>query len=334
MSPTGRVALLLSALSAFTAAQKLDASCADVVIFMARGNDAPYHDDRTFPLVDATCAKFTTSGMSCGYVEIQFDVTLGGPYCDQVAEGTRNGVSQITAFNQKCPNTNIVVNGYSEGAHVAGNVLGGPEVGGCTTVAGVSRNSAARQAIKAALLWGDVRHTANQVYNVDGAGRQKYPRTGSDLANLNTYSSVLRSYCAAGDPVCADGTVVEQHLNYFRLYTNDASDWIVSKIPKKTSSSSSSAQSGSTVVPTPSSGTVSATITPVGPTATGGAACGGYGQPVCESYPTPMITSSSKPSGTSYGYGHGSSNSTATYVPVHSETPVNACPVVYVTQYV
>ena len=125
-----RNALTLGAFSALAAAQtvppKIDATCADVVIFMARGNDAPYHDGRTFPFVEATCGKLTAQGKSCDYIDIQFDVTLGGDYCNQVAEGARNGISQITAFHEKCPCSHIVVNGYSEGAHVVGDVLGGP----------------------------------------------------------------------------------------------------------------------------------------------------------------------------------------------------------------
>jgi hypothetical protein len=133
--------------SAQTTPAKLDATCADVVIFMARGNDAPYHDGRTTPFLDATCAKFTAEGKTCDYIDIQFDVTKGADYCNQVAEGARNGISQITNFNAKCPCTHIVVNGYSEGAHVVGDVLGGP--GGCTFVStGIDNTSAAGKASK------------------------------------------------------------------------------------------------------------------------------------------------------------------------------------------
>ncbi|EOA83622.1 carbohydrate esterase family 5 protein [Exserohilum turcica Et28A] len=257
MSFSIRNTLALGALSALAAAQttppKLDAPCADVVIFMARGNDAPYHDGRTFPFVEATCGKLTAEGKTCDYMDIQFDVTLGGDYCAQVAEGARNGISQITAFQQKCPCTHIVVNGYSEGAHVVGDVLGGP--GGCTFVSnGLDSTSPAGKAIAAALLWGDVMHTANQPYNVlDGASKQKNPRSAGDLARLNRYAPVLRSYCAAGDPVCAGGSIVADHLNYFELYTDDASSWVVSKIantaPLCGASSSSSVPAPSSSVP-------------------------------------------------------------------------------------
>lgn len=129
-----RSTLALSALAALAAAQtsttpRLNAACADVVIFMARGNDAPYHDTRTSPFIDATCAKVQAEGKTCDYEDIQFDVTLGGDWCSQISEGATNGIAQITAFNARCPCSHIVVNGYSEGANVVGDVLGGPS--GC-----------------------------------------------------------------------------------------------------------------------------------------------------------------------------------------------------------
>jgi hypothetical protein len=150
MSFTTRTALV-AALSAFASAQtgpapKLTANCDDVVLFMARGNDAPYHDSRTFPVVESTCAKLKAQGTSCDYMDIQFDVTLGGNFCNQIQEGARNGISQITSFNAKCPNTKIVINGYSEGSNVVGDVLGGASCDGTTT--SIDSNSAAGKASK------------------------------------------------------------------------------------------------------------------------------------------------------------------------------------------
>jgi hypothetical protein len=134
-----------AALASAQTAPRLDAPCVDVAIFMARGNDAPYHDGRTTPFIDATCAKFTAEGKTCDYMDIVFDVTRGAPYCPQIAEGAANGISQVTAYNAKCPCTHIVINGYSEGAQVVGDVLGGP--GGCTFVSnGIDNNSAAGKA--------------------------------------------------------------------------------------------------------------------------------------------------------------------------------------------
>lgn len=299
MSSLIRNTLAIGALSALaanaqTTPPKLEATCADVVIFMARGNDAPYRDGRTFPFVEATCGKVTAQGKTCDYIDIQFDVTLGGDYCAQVAEGARNGISQITAFNQKCPCSHIVVNGYSEGAHVAGDVLGGP--GGCTFVSnGLDSTSSAGKAIAAALLWGDVMHTANQPYNVlSGAALQKNPRSPDDLARLNRYSSVLRSYCAAGDPVCAGGSVVADHLNYFELYTDEASSWVISKLdavaPLCAAPSSTASSLSSTFATLPS-----ASKDETRPTATVTASVTGGVEPTYTSTTVPDATVSDEP---------------------------------------
>ena len=135
MSSIIRSVLALSAVAAVAVAQdsttpKLDAPCADAVIFMARGNNAPYHDSRTFPFVDATCGKLRAEGKTCDYIEVVFP--KGGDYCNQIGEGVRNGQSQITAFNKKCPCTHLILNGFSQGAWITGDILAGP--GGCSQI--------------------------------------------------------------------------------------------------------------------------------------------------------------------------------------------------------
>jgi hypothetical protein len=99
---------------------------------------------------------------------------------------------------------------------------------------------------------------------LDGASKQKNPRSADDLARLNRYSSVLRSYCAAGDPVCAGGNTVAEHLNYFELYTEEASTWAVGKVaaaaPLCAAPSSSSAPAPSATAPASSVGVPSAVV--------------------------------------------------------------------------
>ncbi|KAH7563943.1 carbohydrate esterase family 5 protein [Bipolaris maydis] len=262
MSSIIRNLLALSAVASVAVAQqvsgpapKLDAPCADVVIFMARGNNAPYHDSRTFPFVEATCGKLRAEGKTCDYIEVVFP--YGGDYCPQIADGVRNGQAQITAFNKKCPCTHLILNGYSQGAWIMGDILAGP--GGCSQfTTGLDPTTAPGNAIAAALLWGDVLHEANEPYNVlDGAGLQKSGRPEPSLSRLNRYSSVLRSYCAKGDPICANGDDLSKHLSYFELYTGDASTWAVNKInavaplcdaPTPSPSASSSAVASSVTI--------------------------------------------------------------------------------------
>lgn len=113
---------LLSAPLVLSSADALStrADCDDVHVFLARGNNEPY-PGRQGTLEAAICAGLD----NCGYEDIQFNNPLEAPYCGSVEEGAANGVSQITSYNKKCPDSKLVVSGYSQGAQVVGDVLGG-----------------------------------------------------------------------------------------------------------------------------------------------------------------------------------------------------------------
>lgn len=113
--------------------------------------------------------------------------------------------------------------------------------------------------VVAALIFGDVRHTSGQSFNVEsGANSQGiFPRPGDQLANLNKYGDVLRNYCVSTDPICAGGDVVDTHLNYFDVFTDEVASWVQERIgeadPSSTSSSSGTPTSGSDRTTTASS---------------------------------------------------------------------------------
>jgi acetylxylan esterase len=162
-------------------------------------------------LVDTVCAGLEP----CDYEDILYRNERGYPYCSGISEGTANGVNQIIAYNERCPDSKLVVSGYSQGAHVVGDLFGGG--GGtffqdCTTDAtpNLPFNTPAGQAIAAIVTFGDVRHTANQPYNFqDGATRWGlFPRNAEQLANAATFAGVWRDYCHGADPICAGGDSV------------------------------------------------------------------------------------------------------------------------------
>lgn len=314
MSSIIRNVLALSAVAAVAVAQenpagpapKTDAPCADAVIVMARGNNAPYQDWRTFPFVDATCGKLRNQGKTCDFIEVVFDTMMNGDFCTQIGTGVRNGLDEITAFNKKCPCTKLILNGFSQGAWITGDILAGP--GGCSQITtGLDNAVAPGSAIAAALLWGDVMHEANMPYNVlDGSDLQKSGRSADSLARLNSrYSDRLRSYCAKGDPICANGDDVEKHLSYFELYTDDASNWAVGKFneaaplcaaPTPSASASVAPSSVKAAAASSTAGSASnAGSASTGGAASNGTATGGYGgkpaasPTVIKSYPTSPV---------------------------------------------
>ncbi|KAJ0124990.1 hypothetical protein J7T55_006333 [Diaporthe amygdali] len=205
--------------------------CDAVHIFLARGTSEDY-PGRQISVVNATCNGIS----SCGYEDIQYPASFLPDYCTSVGVGVVNGTSQITAYAAKCPNAQLVLSGYSQGAQVVGNILGGQSGGstGCTdeTSTGLDPTSSPAAQIAAVTLFGDVTHTANQTYNVESGAAFDgiYPRTGTQLARLNEFSSEIRSWCLAADPVCAQGSDAAAHTSYFSIFSADAGAWIQTKL--------------------------------------------------------------------------------------------------------
>jgi len=118
-------------------------ACAGTHIFLAPGNNEIL-PGRQANLVNVIC----DGNDSCDWEGIEYAHMAGDEYCGSVTQGAANGQAQIAAYNQRCPDSNIVVSGYSQGAHVVGDIIGG---GGGTFFnncvqkanAGIDPNSAA-----------------------------------------------------------------------------------------------------------------------------------------------------------------------------------------------
>ncbi|KAI1505853.1 carbohydrate esterase family 5 protein [Biscogniauxia marginata] len=252
-----RRAVLSAVLPVLASAQSTGAgTCTDVHTFLARGNNEPY-PGRQGKLVDAICEGL---GSGCDYEDIVFDNALETEYCSAVEAGRVAGRKQIAAYNDRCPDTKLVVSGYSQGAQVVGDILGG---GGGTFFQGCTINSSdgldpvPGSKIAAALLFGDTRHTGGQSYNVLGGAPDNglFPRSGDQLAGLNKFSGVLRSYCQAEDPICARGNTVADHLNYFDVFSDAAGEWVKSVVdvtPSSTVTSSTASQTSGSASPSTS----------------------------------------------------------------------------------
>lgn len=100
--------------------QTIGAPCTDVHIFLAKGWNEPY-PGRQGKLAGAICWGLD----SCDYEDIQYYNPPEADYCASITEGNINGVAQMTAYAERCPDSRLVLTGYSQGANVAGDVLGG-----------------------------------------------------------------------------------------------------------------------------------------------------------------------------------------------------------------
>lgn len=174
---------------------------------------------------------------SCDYEDILFYNPVEAPYCQSIDEGVANGIAQLNSYSARCPDSKLVISGYSQGAQVVGDIIGGGSgtfFQDCMTTPSpnLDVNSELGKKIVAVTLFGNTRHTANQPYNqLSGAPDNGiFPRPAYQLANLATWTSKFHDYCVAEDPICAQGDVVADHLNYFDIYTDLAASWIKSQI--------------------------------------------------------------------------------------------------------
>jgi acetylxylan esterase len=131
--------------------------------------------------------------------------------------------------------------------------------------------------VAAAVVFGAVVRTAGEPYTASGveklSGGTKFngtsPRSEAHLAGLQPYSKILREYCNFGDPICAAGSMpqdVAQHLNYFKLYVEDAAEWVVETVEGNLESRENVTVSASTS--SPASKTKAAATATSAPTST------------------------------------------------------------------
>jgi hypothetical protein len=181
----------------------------------------------------------------------------------------------MTAYAQKCPKSKLILAGYSSGGQGATDILaggGGELFNGCiqpdtppldSAVGDKSESSpkyrrripiANSSSVAAVIVFGDVRHTANQTYNFGNGSAYDgwFPRTTEMLANLNKYADRMRDWCVVTDPICAahlPNYDEESHLDYYNVDSQAAASWI------KSVASLTDDSSFTTVIPTSLSGT-------------------------------------------------------------------------------
>ncbi|KAG0652496.1 Acetylxylan esterase 2 [Hyphodiscus hymeniophilus] len=244
--------------AAVTSVAKRQNSCSDVHLFLARGNGEAY-PGRVGDIANTVCDGLP----SCDAENIQFVSTES--YCDQASDGVSDGISQITSYASRCPDSKLVLAGYSLGAQIVGDILGGG--GGsyynCVerTTPGMSRASSPGKNIAAVLLFGDPEHVAGASYNVGtGSGDNgQYPRSGANLASLDQYSNIMQNYCYDTDPICALGDDGESHTTYMTVYGEQAGQYVQKLLGFGGSSSSSSSAAPSSTSSSTASSTSSNT---------------------------------------------------------------------------
>ena len=95
--------------------------------FLARGSTSPY-PGHVIETVGKVCNALNTqeSPSACGYEDIEYWAMNGGEkWCISSHEGALNGAEQLRNYTARCPDSHLIVMGFSQGGSVLLDVLGG-----------------------------------------------------------------------------------------------------------------------------------------------------------------------------------------------------------------
>ncbi|HEU4734030.1 MAG TPA: cutinase family protein [Kofleriaceae bacterium] len=205
--------------------QAIDA-CAAVHIITARASTEAPGEGITGALVDQI---INTSNQSITRAAVDYPATLNN-YASSSAQGVSALTQQLTAQVQACPSQKIVLAGYSQGAHVILDVLGGGGGGslGATTP---PISSTISSHVVAAVSFGDPRHVVNQAFDLGTSRRNGlFPRTAAQLQVLSGFAPRIEAFCDSNDEFCDSGFSLQVHLTYLDRYQDAAAQFVLGKI--------------------------------------------------------------------------------------------------------
>ncbi|AKS36430.1 cutinase family protein [Mycolicibacterium goodii] len=174
-------------------ASAADNACADVEVVFARGTfEAPGIGATGQAFVDALRDRLP--GKSVDVYAVNYPASLDFA---QAATGIADASNRIQAVAAQCPNTEIVLGGYSQGAAVAGYTTTSSLPAGYTLPAGISgpMPPATASHVAAVVLFGTPKD-----WVVNLADHNAPPITIGQ-----PYVAKTMELCATGDPVCFPG---------------------------------------------------------------------------------------------------------------------------------
>lgn len=201
-------------------------ACAAVHIITARASTEAPGEGVTGQLIDQIIAD---SRQSITRASVSYPATLNN-YASSSAQGVAALRTQLTNQVSACPDQKIVLAGYSQGAHVILDVLGGGGGGslGATTP---PISAAIASHVVAAVSFGDPRHVVNQPFDLGSSRRNGlFPRSTTQLNVLRPLAPKIQAYCDANDTFCDSGFSTTVHLTYLNRVQDQAAQFVLGKI--------------------------------------------------------------------------------------------------------
>ncbi|KAG8868802.1 hypothetical protein FRB97_001894 [Tulasnella sp. 331] len=207
------------------------AQCPQVHVFGARETTAPPGYGSAAVVTNEVLAVYpgsTSEAISypaCGGQASCGDVS----YADSVIQGVAATASQVNSFNTQCPNTVLVLIGYSQG----GQIFDDAYCGGGDTDEGLSStaipiSSPAQKMIAAAIFLSDPRYISGLPYNVGTCQAGGFASRPPGFQY--PYAANIQSYCDASDPYCCNGNNPHTLEGYSNEYSALATNFVKTKV--------------------------------------------------------------------------------------------------------
>jgi hypothetical protein len=184
-------------------------------------------------------------------------------YRQSESAGEEQLINTLYLWHHKCPNYRFVISGYSQGAHAVGNVM--------TTLAQDPKDADVFRRIAGAVLFGDPIYNPNDPVAVSPPNHTQVGVMASYLAAASgprpvyqpPLNSMIRSWCAAGDPICSSYPPLAAaqlaacgiphapcpHLHYVDGATDDGARFLADRIRAASTTGPGSGGTASTANP-------------------------------------------------------------------------------------
>ncbi|KAI1446692.1 carbohydrate esterase family 5 protein [Annulohypoxylon stygium] len=201
------------------------ADCPNIHIFGARETTAPPGFGSASTVVDLV--QNANDGATSE--SIVYPAAGGNDYASSVSAGVLAVANQTNTFNQMCPDSKIVVVGYSQGAQIVDDAFcGGPDGTSLNTSMAVVSTGVSKM-VAAIILMGDPRHVNGLPYNVGNATAGGFAARPVGF-QCPAFQNIIQAYCDAEDPFCAKGNSTATHQGYGREYGQAALQFVQSKL--------------------------------------------------------------------------------------------------------
>jgi predicted alpha/beta-fold hydrolase len=240
------LALSLSAVAAppSTLVAGPSSGCSAIHIITARASTEAPGEGMIGSIVSAVVQG---SSQTISRESVNYPATLTN-YDSSESRGVTDMRNKLAAQARSCPDTKIVLMGYSQGAQVAGDTMvadgAGVSQGGGDSTCFIHHDANYPLLVAAVILMGDPAHVAGESFQkgtaylvrflllkiLAGTANNRngiFPRSDH---GLEQFSAKIASFCDTGDEFCASGTSLAVHLGYVQEYGSQATAFVLGRI--------------------------------------------------------------------------------------------------------